>query len=249
MSQGQSIDFLQVGKGRIGLPLFNCLKTINQTYQSATLARLDPKLGLLNLKPSQCYDIKQLVICIAPATTNTATLKRQFWKQIFVGLKEQVRSGQLVIRKLYFVSSTRVYDGIKSGVVEASSPTDSHSKMGQALVFAEQMLINLSQQCYLFRAAGLVGDSYPKYQNFLKSKDSKLRFAVADWQLIEQMIQQIQSSQVGDGADNSVSPCHSFLVTDGKGYLNGQVMSWQSWQSQSRELKEQQRWLKASSCP
>ncbi|MDQ7049541.1 MAG: hypothetical protein Q9M92_08355 [Enterobacterales bacterium] len=246
MIKRQRIDLLQVGQGRIGQRLFNCLKQTKQKLPSIQLARLDHKLGLLNLESDKYYQINQLVICIAPPAILSMAAKSQFWKQIFAGLHKQVQSGQLVIQQLYFVSSTRVYDGIKCGMVKASSSTHSDSTMGQALIFAEQMLMNLSRQCYLFRAVGLVGESYPKYQTFLKLQDNKLRFTIADWQLVDQMILQIKLNQDSACGDQSSQDYHAFLMTDGQGYINGQVLSLPAWQQQVEAIKGHQRWLKAS---
>jgi len=243
MTSRQTISLLQVGQGRIGSLLKRSLDS--HSTQAIHLSRLDPPLGLTGLSEPTGYLIENLIICIAPSRKLSVTNKIEFWQNVFVGLQQQVKSGYLVIRRIFFVSSTRVYDAIQSGIIEASTRVQSDSDMGQALIDAEFMLSKLTLQCHCFRAAGLVGQKYPKYQQYLRLQDNKLRFAIIDWQLVELITEQVISLQQTSLQKNQKT-CYYYLATDGEGYFNGKIISLQSWQKQTFYSALNQRWLKSS---
>jgi len=101
------------GKGRIGNKVFEKLANSGCLVQSCYLYKEQGLVEFEGIKPSK---IDVLIICISPAKE-----KHQWsWDDIFLGLEAQVNFKTLEIKNIVFVSSTRVYDGIKKGFITKS---------------------------------------------------------------------------------------------------------------------------------
>ena len=185
---------------------------VNKINQEIVFARINTNDGLQvqNLQ-AQNLIIEHLVICISPSSKNIWD-----WINILQGVLQQVLTGQLKINRLVFISSTRVYDGIERGIVEASTQAVSHSHKGKSLLAAEQLIPQLADQYHILRCSGLYGEGYQKYLAILSEcRKQQTRFAVSLDEVAEEVV-----SKIENGNQSSCS-----LLTDGYCYFEGKKIS------------------------
>lgn len=197
------------GKGRIGSKVHSQLAEAG--YQSEHY-RIDPHLGLINDSDQLPKLIDLLIISISPAKSQ----QKWQWGEIFSGLHQQVKSGDICIKHIIYVSSTRVYDGIETGLVTASSQTIPGTEKAQNLFKAEQTLQAVAEHVSIVRCCGLIGNGYEKYQSILLTAEDRPRFAVD--------IEEVTRFIVTKAKDNTVRSSIS-LLTDGKVHYNKQAYS------------------------
>jgi len=202
-----SLKYVQVGKGRLGRVIANRVK------QTAVFAKIDADLGLqIPAFSEQKYVIENLVICISPSTKNSWD-----WADILKGILQQVLIGQLKINRLIFISSTRVYEGIERGIVDATTQAISKTSKGVSLLAAEKIVAQIAQQYHILRCSGLYGEGYKKYLSILSQcKKEQTRFAVS--------IEQVADEVVGKLAQATSEPSSCTLLTDGYCYFQGDKM-------------------------
>lgn len=195
------------GKGRIGAKVFAKLTELG--FQPEHY-RIDHQLGLTSYSENVPNVIDLLIVCISPAKSQ----QKWQWKEIFNGLNRQVKNGEITIKRVIYVSSTRVYDGIESGLVSASSQTIPGSEKAHELYQAEQALQSLSKSVCIVRCCGLIGNGYEKYQSILETAEDRPRFAVD----IEDVTRHIISKATDNNARSSIT-----LLTDGKVHYKKQI--------------------------
>lgn len=195
------------GKGRIGAKVYAKLTELGH---QPDYYRIDPQLGLTNYSEKLPDVIDLLVISISPAKSQ----KKWQWNEIFSGLNQQIKNGEIVIKHIIYVSSTRVYDGIESGLVSASSRTIAGSEKAHELYHAEQALQAMCECVSVIRCCGLIGNGYEKYQSILETAEDRPRFAVD----IEDVIRLIISKATDNNARSSIT-----LLTDGKVHYKKQA--------------------------
>ncbi len=228
------INYLQIGKGRLGQRIMQAiladpaLSSLAANNRILT-ARIDQQQGLdIINRESSAMHIKRLLICIAPGAA-----KQWRWETIFDGLINQVKQNKLTIDELIFIGSTRVYDGINRGVVDASTEPQASSERAQSLLLAEQKLMSIANSHCILRCCGLVGDDYQRYQLIIEQADEKARFAVNLELVVEKVTARLSSSH----ATNQQS-----IVTDGYCYYAGKRLNME----QSLGLANEHRILKQS---
>jgi len=217
------LDIVMVGQGRLGKRIafeVGRLTTKQIVHKKISLARIDPLSGLFLNDRVKTVDkghllINHLIICIAPkaASSMLKMAKNHWsWSNILNGVLNQVKARQLTIKQLIFVSSTRVYDGIEKGRINASITARSNSERGRALIVAEQTIELLTERFHILRCSGLYGEEYSKYGAVLAKQSDQLRFGVASERV---------ASTVAELIDSSVASSYS-LLTDGFAYYRGE---------------------------
>lgn len=193
------------GQGRIGTKVSD---ELSQQGHKLDIVRLDKDLGLVSPSGAVSGDIELLIICISSAK------KRGIWdwSNIFDGLIKQVSQGELTVKDIIFVSSTRVYDGIETGLVSAQTPAKSNSDRGKRLLTGEQKLEQACANLHLIRCSGLIGQGYDSYQPILREAQDKPRFAINTEKVIELIVQQAQL------LIDKTHVAAITLMTDGKAY-------------------------------
>jgi hypothetical protein len=227
------IPYLQIGAGRLGAVIFKAIQAEPQLSslllsESSTFTRIDPQLGIAIDAVELPLRIDKLVICIAPGMD-----KKWRWNAIFCGLVKQVVQQQIVINELIFISSTRVYDGIKQGVVNAKVLPAAQSERAKGLLAAERQLSQLAGHYCFLRCCGLVGEHYQRFQQILKQSDEKVRFAVDTQQVAEKVVERLLAKRT----NNQYS-----IVTDGYSYYRGSKLAFEK----SLLLSKHQRLLQNS---
>jgi hypothetical protein len=214
MSQVVTLNYVQAGRGRLGQKIADAWQESDcsaQPNSTPVFARVDQEHGLafefLTKKPEDKVLIKLLVICISSGRP-----QKWQWQDIFGGLARQVVSGQIEIARVIYISSTRVYDGIESGLVHAGVTPVASSERARQLIVAEEQVCRLSQSVDIIRCAGLYGDGYSVYTEKLKEFSTRVRFAVTLSQVIDEVAGLFNSQAKG---------CHYSLLTDGFAYLEG----------------------------
>jgi len=201
--------YLQIGNGRLGQLIANQVET--STNFIVNHARIDPKLGLIDPSfESITGEIDHLVLCLSPKQSSPWQ-----WDQIFTGLMNQVAKKELTISQVIFISSTRVYDGINTGLITAETPVKGYSERAKQLISAEQQIEKLASSFHILRCSGLYGKKeqpYQKYLEILTQIDNKTRFAVDIDKVANVVVEKLKEQE-------KVS---SFsLLTDGYCYFNG----------------------------
>ena len=223
------IDYLQIGKGRLGrLIAAQVEKQINASIQWGRLSHED---GIqLGQSKNTNITINKLVICISPTENSNWN-----WNNIFYGLKKQHQLGKIEINQLVLVSSTRVYDGIDKGLIDAATPPTPISEKAKALFTAEQEAMSIAKYHHIIRATGLYGQGYSKYKKILttSSNHEKFRFGVD----ISQVAKEVSELLFQLHCQNSMS-----LLTDNYAYQNGEVFSYE----QAEKYSHSKRILKNS---
>jgi len=193
------------------------------------ISRLDPVDGLeLANQAESKMIIDKMVICIAPGSE-----RKWQWQDIFVGIKRQVESQQLVINELFFISSTRVFDGIRRGTVDANTLPIASTSRADTLLEAESQVKQLSSNVSIIRCCGLIGEGYTRYSEILKEPSEKVRFAVNTKQVARQVVKHLL--EVNSGSRYS-------LLTDGYCYYKGNQIPFEL----ALSLAEEHRLLKNS---
>lgn len=230
------IPYLQIGRGRLGSTIIEMIKSEPQLARLVASTakfnvRLNPKNGLSLVSSSiEPVKIDKLLICIAPGVN-----KKWSWNDIFSGLMNQVKLQQLFINEIIFISSTRVYDGISSGIVTAQTSPKPQSDRAEGLVIAEKQLAQLAKTHCFLRCCGLIGEQYLRFQEILQQPDDKVRFAVGIQQVAEKVIERLSITRPVDQYS---------IVTDGGCYYRGDRLAFE----QSSFLSKDHRLLKQSDC-
>ncbi len=194
------------GQGRIGARVTQALRA--KGHQVDVL-RLDKEKGLYSQNATVPTKIQVLLICISSAKAKGLW----DWTNIFDGLEQQVNLGQLKINNLIFVSSTRVFDGIGSGLVTSQTEPQSNSERGQKVIQGEDALKKVCSNLHLVRCSGLIGGGYDSYRPILSVAKDRPRFAVEVEHVKQFIISQIES-MLTQTLPQSIS-----LLTDGKVYF------------------------------
>lgn len=207
------MKYLQIGKGRLGRLVARQVKA--STNLPINYARIDPKVGLIDSANQPIKGtIEQLVLCISPSKSSPWS-----WHEILNGIAEQVAKNQLTINQLIFISSTRVYDGITSGIITAEIPVKASSKRAIAILRAEQQIEKLASSFHILRGSGLYGkngSAYQKYLDILTKNDNKTRFGVDIEEVAQVVVEKLkETSRVSTYS----------LLTDGYCHFNGKTMS------------------------
>ena len=221
-----------VGNGRIGSAVRALLTSNDWQVRSA---ELDPETGLSVAGKVPDTPVEKLLICISPPRAGNNKREPWTWQAITAGLSSQARAKIVTIEQLYFVSSTRVYDGYKSGLVWAHSPTRPDSEKARALVAAEQSFKGCATKSTIIRPTGLYGRGYDRYQEIIQQPSAKLRHGVAAEQvatIISQLCSLPAACQPTD-----------VLLTDGKVYVDGIAVKLNLHVSQVQKLARTQRLL------
>lgn len=218
LSRSFDIDYLQVGKGRLGGLIAQQVKHSLGQIDEIQTARIDPDTGLIDLKGSSLTGaINRLVICISAG-------KKQSWQwhQLLTGMLAQKDRGELKINQLIFISSTAVYDGIQRGVVCVDTPAIARSERAKSLLRAENQIKLLANTFHIVRCSGLYGRDYQKYLAILSSPalskasvsqdDDQPRFGVNVESVAETVLDRLRQ--------NSHTSSYS-LLTDGYCYFQG----------------------------
>lgn len=191
------------GRGRIGKGIIQQLTALSITPVECVL---DPVVGLVARDKQALNNIDLLIVCIAPSSHN----KAWHWANVFEGLTKQVKAEHLTINNAILISSTRVYDGIETGIVDASMACQPSSEKAQQLLAGEQMLSKLVNHSAILRCTGLIGEGYEKYQEILSQARDKARFAVdisAVINKVTELVKLAHSDKMG---------ARLALLTDGK---------------------------------
>lgn len=199
------------GKGRIGAKVASKLI---EKGQSVSHFRIEPNLGLTPLDGSDEQVLDLLIICISSAKSQSAWS----WSNIFSGLKTQMRSKQVIINRIIFVSSTRVYDGITHGLTNAETPADPISEKAKSLLYAEQQLLDTCSDVAILRCSGLIGLGYEKYEAMLKTAKDRPRFGVDIAQVVELIVEM----------SNKPDRTSIDVLTNGNVYYQNKVYSFDS---------------------
>lgn len=196
------------GQGRIGSKVIETLK--DQGHEISTF-RLDKEKGLYSKDSETPANINLLLICIS-----SAKAKGQWdWTNIFNGLQQQINSGELTINNLIFVSSTRVFDGIDTGMVTADTKPVVSSERGQKVLHGEKALESVCSNLHIVRCSGLIGGGYDSYKPILAVASDRPRFAVDVEEVKSFIVHQID-------AILKQAPAPKFsLLTDGKVHFEG----------------------------
>ncbi|WP_444995742.1 hypothetical protein [Aliikangiella sp. IMCC44359] len=226
------------GRGRIGGALAESLRSLN--IQVINDGRIDSELGLIFSESCQVKNIGLLVICISARQKSNNPQTWQ-WKNIFRGLIKQINSQQISVKNIVMVSSTRVYEGIKKGIVTAKTTPEVLTEAGQGLLEAEKQLntcfgINL----LILRCSGLYGALYPVYTPILKAGEGKVRCGVEAESVVQRLVDVVKHSQ----KNNLRSGVE--LLTDNKVYWGGKCFCFEQDTEQINLLAQTQRLLKNS---
>lgn len=206
------------GAGRIGGHL---MQLLNEKQVSFVNARIDSQLGLLSKKSQIPSRLKVLVICIS-AGHKSKNGPRWQWDQILRGLVTQIQTQQLLIDSVVLVSSSRVYEAYQSGLVTAASEPSANSVAGQALISAEQQLLDCAVNTVILNCSGLYGIKYSRYTPIMLAAEDKPRFGV-DAETIAYVLMQL----VEDGLANKIMS-QRLLLTDGQIYYKKQQLNFKA---------------------
>lgn len=215
VSDSKQANIVICGQGRIGGEL---VKKLEEESIAFSLARIDSLKGLYaeNELP-QAIDL--LVVCISARHRGQEKASWE-WSTIFNGLIQQLHVGDLSIANIVMVSSTRVYEAYKSGIVAASKETRAGSPQGKGLAGAEKQLIASPMKALILRCSGLYGSLYPIYQPILFSGRDKPRFGIDAQKVVERLlitVKQVLTRQFEPGIE---------LMTNGNVYFDGEVYTW-----------------------
>ncbi len=218
LNQSYDINYLQVGKGRLGGLITQQVKHSPGQIDEIQYARINAGTGLIDLKGYPLTGvINRLVICISPGQKQAWQ-----WHQLLKGLLGQKDRGELKINQLIFVSSTRVYDGIPRGMVSVDTPTIARSERAKSLLMAENHIKLLSNSFHIVRCSGLYGREYQKYSSILsRVAISKISYSQGDDQPrfgvnVESVAKTVLERLSQTGQTSSYS-----LLTDGYCYFQG----------------------------
>lgn len=223
------------GQGRIGLPLSQRLKANNIDFE---FSRLDPKRGLVSSSVLE-QPIKLLVVAIANGQRGGNT-PAWYWHEIYDGLLQQLDEGSIQIENIVMVSSTRVYDGIDTGIVSAQTPAESVSEKGEQLIDAEKVLLGSSMKARILRCSGIYGEGYHQYKPIMREAKGRCYFGVD----VESIIQRLYECVRGSLQNNYVQGIE--LLTDDKVYYEGRALNFEQDLRQVLLLSQQFRILKNS---
>ena len=245
----QKKPIVLVGRGRLGQKIQTRLlnsKKLSTSRLSVEFAKISPSNGLMfESRQSGLVSIDTLIICISPGIT-----KKWQWQNIFDGVEKQVKQGLISIERALFISSTRVYDGIENGVVDASVAPIGASDRANYIILAEQKLLSLCQYVHILRCSGLIGEGYQRYEALLKSElqnsvdknlnksktDTSPRFAVN----IETIANKVAAFTFIKSKSDGVS-----VITDEHIYYAGEKLSFEQGQylcARHRLLKNSDFW-------
>lgn len=232
------MELVICGRGRIGSALADSLRSLN--IKVINDGRIDPELGLTFSGSNGVKNIELLIICISARQKSNNPQKWQ-WKNIFHGLVKQINSQQISVKNMVLVSSTRVYEGIKKGIVTAKTPPLALSEAGQGLLEAEKQLNTcLGSNTLILRCSGLYGALYPVYTPILKAGEDKARCGVEAESVVQRLVEVVKSAQ-----KNSLRPGVE-LLTDNKVYWEGKKFCFEQDIEQINLLAQTQRLLKNS---
>ncbi|RMH43491.1 MAG: hypothetical protein D6694_07020 [Gammaproteobacteria bacterium] len=193
-----------VGNGRLGAAW---RYELNKLGVSLSQSRLDPTYGLTDIRGT----IDHLIVIIA--NRHRTGQPKWSWRSILKGLGQQVERRQLTITHLTLVSSTRVYDGVTSGIVTAATPACPQSEQGLGLFIAESLARRIAKYSHIVRASGLYGPNYPTYQAILKRSADRPRFGVHET-VVKQTLTELLTTPIFDHTID--------LLTDGFCYYGDQ---------------------------
>lgn len=142
------------GQGRLGSRVRDLLEAEGV---EVVPVRLDSNRGL------PAGDIDTLMVCVAPGPAVPAGQRPAWWRGLFDGLSRQVQDGERRLRRLLFVSSTRVFDGAPPGRVDGGGAAIPESEAALALATAERAALALAAQACCVRLAGIYGGEYAVY--------------------------------------------------------------------------------------
>lgn len=220
------------GKGRIGKQVAD--QCIDNGHQVENY-RLNPELGLTNTDRAVQGDMDVLIICISPAKSQT----KWDWSDILLGLKKQIEQQEVKIKQIILVSSTRVYEGIETGFVEANSDLVRASDKANSIQDAEQLLLLSHANVTILRCTGLIGIGYERYQEILATAHDRPRFAVNIKDVIKHIVAVV---------DNNQTRSSIYLMTDGKVHYKGQALSFGNDKSVLEQLALEYKLLVNSFC-
>lgn len=167
LSSHSDLDYLQVGKGRLGgLIAEHVQQALAPAFAEKPdnhFARIDAQAGLTDSDGSPLSGvIDRLVICISPERR-----KSWQWDQLLLGMIEQKARGELKINQLVFISSTGIYDGISQGMISVDTLPKAQSERSRCLLVAENHIKLLADNYHILRCSGLYGAGYQKYSTML----------------------------------------------------------------------------------
>lgn len=199
------------GQGRIGLPVATKLK---QQGLTPVFARLDSSKGLwATTQLPRSIDL--LCISISPGRGKYDW----HWGNIFQGLVHQVEQGLFAIKNIIFISSTSVYDGICSGMIDAKTKARSGSVRSENLLAAEAAFSQICKRISIVRCCGLIGEGYSTYLPILQQAQDRPRFGI-DVAAVISHVEQLASNML-----TSELPSQIHLLTNGKVYFQGNVFA------------------------
>ena len=196
------------GKGRIGSKVIESLKELEIGIEFAIL---ECNQGLVGVDLETPIDL--LVICIS------STNKSWSWENVFNGLSSQVQNNKKLFKYLIFVSSTRVYDGIKTGFIDCNTNPIAESKKARQLLQAEFAVSQIALTYRLVRPVGIYGSNYTKYISILNSATDKPRFGVTEntiRECIVDLVMRAREEKLSTGVD---------LLTDRITYFKGERLN------------------------
>ncbi len=211
------------GKGRIGSKVFSELT--NQGH-SPEFCYLDKNKGLDFANQTAPNEIDLLIVCISPAKEK----HNWGWAEIFDGLSQQ----NINIKSAILVSSTRVYDGITSGMITSSTPAESSSLRGKSLIKAEQKLQNICSNTTILRCAGLIGENYERYEPMLAAAEDRPRFGIDVAEVIKTIVtvsDKAVNETLNKKQHNSIA-----IVTNGKVHYQHKIYNFNEHQNKIEEL-------------
>lgn len=230
------------GKGRLGLLIVNALQ---QRGVSVEFARIHANRGLVQGDKSLAGAIDNLIICLAPKRNNGRDDSQPSggihsipgdssgWPGLLNGLLQQVKRGELAVGRVLFISSTSVYESTTSGFVSAQSAVKAGSTRSQALLDAEKVIPQLTDNSSIFRLTGLVGPGYNTYDPLSYSHD-KPRQAVDIRAVAADVCSWFLQPTAGH---------HIEVLTDGLVYWQGKVLDPARDREQIRALAAKHRLL------
>lgn len=195
------------GGGRLGTRIANALRDLGLSPASA---RLDPAQGVCANGQPLRGRIVTLLICISPRDVAEPD-RNAWWQALFLAVRNERDAGELAIERLYFVSSTVVYDGIARGFIDAETPSRPASPRAEAMVAAEASARQCAAYSCMLRCAGLYGSEYLRYDPKTFSQD-RLRHGV-DVDDAATRIARVMQEEI---------PPAVVLLTDGRVYFQGQ---------------------------
>ena len=214
------------GKGRIGRPL---AQELFDKGCKPEFGYIDPDNGLIGVQLDKPID--KLIICISSAG------KTWSWDGVFAGLKQQVVENALLINQVIYVSSTQVYDGIETGLVDELTTPVAGSARARDLLTAEAMIQTIAKSTYIIRPSGLYGTDYQRYQPILLAAEDKPRFGTHQQAVVDRLTELTQLKRYSNGAE---------ILTDGNLYFKGAKVKCEKHSDKVLELSQQYRVLLSS---